>query len=352
MPNLRTSEKKGQVIPFMQDGGYFYKKGIEAYQDKQVDRATSYFERAIRLEPDEPVFMCQLAIVLSEEGNYEASNEWLNKIKDEVDPSMSECYFFMANNMAHLGELEAAKRYIEQYLEMDEEGEFAEDAESLLSMVSNQVDQEASFEDELNSATTDKKINFHIISLLNSGDYPEAEQEARKLIAEDPERWNVYVYLAEALMYQGQSDEAGAILRDLLLKDEPNFLAQCQMTVLLHHTKDPQASVWIENLVDVRPMNDWNSYFLARSLSFLGEYRTAFAWYDKLLKRPSFPKLPQLYHQKAVLAWHCGHSGVAKECWKKVKREDPDKKELASDCLKELEEDSRPSADMKQFLYR
>lgn len=349
MPQAGTKKRTGQVIPFIQDGGYFYKKGIEAYQKKQTDRAVSYFERAIRLEPEEPVFMCQLAIVFSEQGDYEASNDLLYKIKHHVDPFMSECYFFIANNMAHLGEFEEAKENLEAYLNMDEEGEFAEDAVSLLDMINGQLK-------ELGGALTpsqkDKQSGFYLLGLLNKGDYVSAEQEVRQRIAESPQDWDSYVYLAEALMYQNQWHEAERILKDLLLKEEPNFLAQCEMAVLLQLKRDSEAGMWVRNLINLRPMRDLDCYFLARSLSLTGEYEIAYSWYRRLFKINALPELPHILHQMAVLAWHCRDVKEARRLWEKIREEDTEKRGLATFLLGELDKGSRPGNDKKQFLYR
>ncbi|UTR15979.1 tetratricopeptide repeat protein [Salipaludibacillus sp. LMS25] len=348
MPEIETRAKKGRVIPFIQDGGYFYKKGIEAYQNKQIEKAIVHFERAIRLDPEEPVFMCQLAIVLSEQGNYDRSNEWLHKIKYDVAPDMSECYFFMANNLAHLGEFEEAKENLEDYLKMDEDGEFADDAESLLDMIEKQ---ENTNREQL---PEQQKMygEFKLIALLNCGDFSEAEQEARKLIGEEPDNWNMYVYLAEALIYQNEWHDAENILKNLLLKEEPNFLAQCLMAVLLHLKREPEACTWVKNLVNLRPIDAWDCHYLARVLSMTGEYKNAFAWYDKLLGDYSLPKLPHITHQMAVLAWHCGDLQTAKHIWEDIRQEDVKKQGLMTYLLSELEKGNKPSHDRKQFLYR
>lgn len=349
MPQAGTERKSGQVIPFIQDGGYFYKKGIEAYQNKKTERAVSYFQRAIRLEPEEPVFMCQLAIVFFEQGDYEASNDWLYKIKHDVDPSMSECYFFMANNMAHLGEFEEAKENLEAYLDMDEDGEFAEDADALLEMIDRQLKEP---ERELTAVYGTDKVDFYFLGLLNKGDYINAEKEARQRIAEFPTDWNNYVYLAEALVYQNQWHEAERILKDLLLKEEPNFFAQCEMAVLLQLKRDPQAGMWVRNLINLRPMRDLDCYFLARSLSLTGEYEKAYSWYQRLFKTKALPELPHILHQMAVLAWHCQDIKEARRLWKKIREEDTEKRGLATYLLGELDKGSRPGSDKKQFLYR
>ncbi|MCE7793124.1 tetratricopeptide repeat protein [Salipaludibacillus sp. CUR1] len=348
MPGIETKEKKGQVIPFIQDGGYFYKKGIEAYQNQQIERAVQYFKRAIRVEPEEPVFSCQLAIVLSERGEYEASNDYLTKIKTDIDPSMSECYFFLANNMAHLGKLEEAKENLEVYLKIDEEGEFSEDAESLLDMVNNQLRESG----EKVIPAKEKLDDFHFIGLLNSGRYAEAEEEARKQMAAVPSHWNLYVYLAEALMYQNRQKEAEQILKDLLVKDEPNFLAQCQMAVLLYQNNDPQASVWISNIINLRPMDHFHCYFLGRSLLFAGEYQKAYEWYAKLLNKKLLPGFHDFYHQMALLSWHTGNKEAARNLWVSIESEEPEKKQLTQTFIKEIDNGNEPPRDISRFLYR
>ena len=49
MPGLKSENTKGQVIPFLQDGTIFYKKGIEAYEKHDMDQAIYYIERAIQM---------------------------------------------------------------------------------------------------------------------------------------------------------------------------------------------------------------------------------------------------------------------------------------------------------------
>ncbi|WP_280769489.1 tetratricopeptide repeat protein [Salipaludibacillus daqingensis] len=355
MPNIETKEKNGQVITFMQDGGYFYKKGIEAYQNQSVEKAIQFFERAIRIEPEEPVFACQLAIVLSEEGKYEESNAWLHKIKDEIDDSMSECYFFLANNQAHLGEFDRASKNLETYLEIDEEGEFSEDAESLLAMISSQNDEDH-IEGELSETEIKEQINnkanYATMKLLNSGKYEEAEEFARQIIASDPEHWNIYVYLADALMNQGQVEEAYSILKNLLEKESPNFLASCQMTVLLYQVNHPQASKWIEKLENVYPIDDWDSYFLARTLHLVKQYRLSYIWYKKRLVSKSTPEPAHMKHQWAIVSCQCGFFNTAKAIWSQMKKDDPENQYFLEELLMQLDEGKNPAEDPEQFLYQ
>src|SRR5690625_7261513 len=63
----------------------------------------------------------------------------MQKTKKYVD-----CYYLIANNYAHLGLLNDAKKYANAYLDKESDGEFIEEAKSLLQL----IDIEKSEEDE------------------------------------------------------------------------------------------------------------------------------------------------------------------------------------------------------------
>ncbi|MDG5786608.1 hypothetical protein QA612_03830 [Evansella sp. AB-P1] len=343
------SNKKGQVIPFMQDGGYFYKKGIEAYQNRQIDQALQYIERAIRIEPEEPVFVCQLAIVLSEKGEFERANDLLLKIVSEIDETMAECYFFMANNYAHLGKFDLAKLRLNKYIQMEPEGEFSEDAHSFLYM----LEEELLFGDDETSLFSFEPSELEkIVDLINKGEYIQAEKEARGYLMENPKDWDVYAYLAESLMYQGELEHAKSILQDLLIKDEPNFLAQCIMTVLLTKEGHNKQHVWVKNIVNLRPIKDWHCYYLAKTLYLVGEYSVSYKWFKKLLHESDFNKLPAYFHQMAVVAWKNGYYKKSRKLWEKVRDIDTENDIIAETFLEQLSvQEDNILPDDNWFIY-
>ena len=89
----------------------------------------------MHLEPGEPMIVCQLAIVYTELGNYQKSNELLHSILEEWDEDMVECHYFLANNYAHLGYFKDAYHTCHSYLDLEKNGEFAEDTEDLLDVL-------------------------------------------------------------------------------------------------------------------------------------------------------------------------------------------------------------------------
>ncbi|WP_257010011.1 tetratricopeptide repeat protein [Evansella halocellulosilytica] len=329
---MEVNEKRGQIIPFLQNGAYFYKKGIEAYQNRKIDHAIQYIERAIRMEPDEPVFKCQLAIIRAEQGLYEEANVILEElILNKDDDTLSESHFFYANNLAHLGQLKSANQHLHKYLELDPDGEFSEDAYSLLDMIDSELLLNEDEVEQVQSGPEDMIIDY-----LNKGNNEWAEKEARGHLTKHPKEWDVYAYLAESLMNQGQEDEAESILKDLLLKNEPNFLAQCLMAQLLKKNNEEQAGIWVDNLIDLRPMNDWHQYYLAKTLFFLAEYDQSYRWYQKLSRKSSFHKFPAFYHQMAVIAWMNKDKKAAEKLWEKTKKLDPERSDIIDEYLTSL----------------
>lgn len=334
MPSINSNDKKGQVIPFLLDSSFFYKKGIEAYEQHRLDRAIYYIEKAMILEPEEPVFPCQLAIFLSEKGQYSEANHLLEKIVNELDEMMFECYFFMANNYAHLGEFDQAIHYLNLYLLKEPEGEFLEDAHSLLFML------EEEYYDEWEDALSDEHemSQFeHILEPLHKGDFALAEKEARMTIGETPEEWDVYAYLAEALIQQGNFKEAKSILQNLLAKSDSNFLARCIYTSLLVKEGNSSAEHWVKNLENLHPISEWHCYYLAKTLFLIGQYKKASQWYEKLASQYSFNHSPIFLHQRAIAAWKNGRNELAINLWEKVKRLDKNNEGIAEHFIKLVE---------------
>ncbi|MFA9559565.1 tetratricopeptide repeat protein [Evansella sp. AB-rgal1] len=348
MRELNSKKEMGKIIPFLQDGAYFYRKGIEAYQNRQIEQALQYINKAIRIEPEEPVFLCQLAIVLSEKGEFETANDLLQKVITEVDESMAECYFFMANNLAHVGKFELAKLRLNKYLQMDPEGEFAEDAHSLLYM----LEEELEFLEDFGTLSNYPSQLEVIVDLIHKGDYDSAEKEARGYLMENPKEWDVYAYLAESLMYQGEMEHAKSILQDLLIKDEPNFLAQCIMTVLLAKEDHNNKDLWIKNLVNLRPIKDWHCYYLAKTLYCVGEYEKSYQWFKKLFQGSQFLKLPAYFHQMAICAWKNGHEEKARGLWERIREMDSENENIANTFLDFLSTEEKMDPSDVWFTYQ
>ncbi|QKS72254.1 tetratricopeptide repeat protein [Paenalkalicoccus suaedae] len=292
--------ERGLVIPFMRDGSFFYKKGLESYENKRITKAIRHMKRAIEIEPEEPVFACQLAIILAEEGDYATSNSWLRKIKDDIDPSMPESYFFLANNLAHLGEFTEAREHLKTYQRLDAEGEFSEDAEMLLSLI-------GSTEDNADA----NPFTMPVMSALHIGDFELAEKEARAMITTNPREWLHYVYVAESLLHQGELKEADQTLQDVLTKVGDHVLARAVYTTLLVENGDEAADELVRGLRLAVPMDSFHMYMVGRALYFASEFEASYQLLQKCIPRTNAVYL----HQLAVVAARTGRFEVAAKLW-------------------------------------
>ncbi|MDR4399431.1 tetratricopeptide repeat protein, partial [Bacillus atrophaeus] len=132
-----TSEHKNdtQIVQLFQDGQYFFHKGLKAYRERNLQRASKLIQRAVQLEPKDSEMLSQLAVIYSEMGHYQQSNELLDLILVKLKEEMPECHYFKANNYAHLGLFQEAYKEASAYLNAEPEGEFSEENDSLLELL-------------------------------------------------------------------------------------------------------------------------------------------------------------------------------------------------------------------------
>jgi tetratricopeptide (TPR) repeat protein len=319
--HLTTKLKTGQIIPFIQNGEYYFKKGLSAHRRRDLYRAKKYLERAVHLNPQEPMFLCQLAAVLAELGEYQASNQLLLTIINELDLEMNECLYFLANNYAHLGLFREAMKYAELYIEREPDGEFAEDTEDLLELlnIENEDIHTLGQQDEL-IVKQERARN-----LLEKGQFTEAIILLEEIIADYPEFWSAYNNLALAYFYIGNAKKAQHIITEVLKKNPGNLHALCNMLVFYYylHEKD-EVNQLIKKLESVHPFLIEHRYKLGATFALVGRFDLAFKWLHNLYKI-GFDGDGAFYYWLSYAAYNMGYQQFAKTLWKKVIHLNPEK---------------------------
>lgn len=122
-------------------------------------------------------------------------------VLEELDESLTECYYFMANNFAHLGLFTEAYKNANLYLELDEVGEFAEEAKELLDLIG--IEDEEIFSELVKQ---DEMIDHldQARSLLQEGAFSQAIEILKQTVKDYPELWPAYNNLALAYFYEGK----------------------------------------------------------------------------------------------------------------------------------------------------
>ncbi|WP_404404743.1 tetratricopeptide repeat protein [Jeotgalibacillus malaysiensis] len=317
-----SDHQKGKLVPFTQTGESLYKRGMAIYQKGQLEKAVKYLGKAAELEPEEPMIALQIAMIETELGHFQESNERLKRISESTDPSMTEVHYFMANNYAHLGLFQEAYRHVNTYLEDQPDGEFSEDAEDLLDLL--QFEDEDGFDDEFEH--DDLIIHQEKAGkLLADGKFKEAIEVLEDVVDRYPDYWSAYNNLALAYFYQGETEQASAILTEVLNKNPGNLHALCNLAVFYHYqgrTKELEALV--KALETVRPFLIEHRFKLGATFALLGRHEQAYGWLKSLAKK-GFEGDSGFHYWLSHSAWHSGHKKAAEEAWKRVIEEQPEK---------------------------
>ncbi|WP_203363210.1 tetratricopeptide repeat protein [Bacillus sp. REN10] len=321
----KLREQKGKVISFLPTGEYYYKKGLKALSKRELPKAKKYLSRAMDLEPLEPMIACQLAIVETELGNFEQSNGLLHFVLDELDPLISECHYFLANNYAHMGMFKEAFTHVQAYLEKDEQGEFREDAEDLLELIT--MDGEGELDDlyaQDDLITMQEEARF----LLEGGSYEKAIERLEDLIQKYPDFWSAYNNLALAYFYLGNIEKAHHVLNEVLEKNPGNLHALSNMAVFMYYEKQyGLLKELVELLKKVYPMLPEQQYKLGATFALIGQYDEAYRWLKKLYKH-GFEGEASFYYWLSYSAYFTGREEVARKAWKYVLQQSPEKEGL------------------------
>ncbi|MDQ0220029.1 tetratricopeptide repeat protein [Peribacillus cavernae] len=325
---MAKDSKLGQtakILSFHPTGEYYYSKGLKAHHRRDLYKAKKYFERALELEPTEPMIACQLAITCTEIGEYSRSNNLLENVLHVLDPYMTECHYFLANNYAHLGMFKEAYRHASAYLDKEEDGEFCEDAEDLLDLIMFEAD-----ETEESLAHEDGLIfkQEEAREYLEAGNFQKAIEVLNETIKEHPDFWSAYNNLALAYFYLGKTEEAFNTLEEILAKSPGNLHALCNMVVFHYYQhSDEKVEELVKALAKVRPMLMEHRFKLGATFALIGKYAFAYKWL-KQLQKLGFEGDGTFYYWLSMSAFHLGHERTALRAWKKVLEINPEKEGL------------------------
>lgn len=312
-------QSNGRLISFLPTGEYYFKKGLQAYRRQDLNKAKKYLRRALQLEPGEPLIACQLAIILSENGEYKEANTLLHTILEEWDEEMVECHYFLANNYAHLGLFKDAYHHASLYMELEGEGEFADDAEDLLDLLLLEEEDEFDEQDDLIGNQEEARM------LLEEGNFAEAAELLQQVIIDFPEYWPAYNNLALAYYYLGEKKKADDLLNEVLERNDGNLHALCNKAVFAFYENDWKTVKQLkEVLAKIKPLSAEHQFKLGTTFALLGEYEKAYAWLKRLYKL-GFEGDGPFYYWLAYSAYYTGRQQTAEKSWQRVLHLNPDR---------------------------
>ncbi|WP_438447130.1 tetratricopeptide repeat protein [Gorillibacterium sp. sgz5001074] len=313
-----------KIIALQMDATFFFERAVRSLDRYRYDKAIKYFRRACDYEPENPVNHCNLAGILSEVGKYNESNQILQKIVDEVDPSMTECYFYMANNFANMEDFEAAEKAIIHYLEHDEEGQFLQESEEMMEFLSCELEHPA----EPATIKSREGLFEHdkARSLLEQGQFGEAVKQLKKLIKKYPDFLAARNNLALAYYYMGHFAKAMETIHQVLEQEEGNLHALCNLAIFYQHLGEKEKLGRLTGLLrKTYPYHQEHVFKLATTMGILGEHEAAYLLFRRILKSGACGAEgdPCLYHYLAVACANTDRYAEAERHWRETAKLDP-----------------------------
>ncbi|MFJ7954127.1 tetratricopeptide repeat protein [Lysinibacillus sp. NPDC096418] len=320
MEKKRQKESQTNVVSFIPNGDYYYKKSIQSMNSGQMDKAYKYLKRAIDLSPDDPMILLQLAIMELEGQRFEEAYDLLYHAH-QIDPDEPEIVFYMAEISGCIGMIHDAKRFAEAYLEMEPEGAYADEATEILDFVKFEKDD---FE-ELEGTSEDLYRQEQARRCMEKGDFPEAIELLEQLIEDKPEFWSAYNNLALAYFYIGEAEDAKILLNRVLRENKGNLHAICNLAVIAYYEKnDEDLEGLLEVLTKIQPYAWEHRYKLGATLALIGQYDVAYKWLRSMQKR-GYSGDAGFYFWLSHAAYFSGHEESSRNAWAQLIELDPEK---------------------------
>jgi tetratricopeptide (TPR) repeat protein len=314
-PPLDKQDEK--VVHLQLDANFFFERAVQSLNRQRYDKAIKYFRLATEKEPDNAANYCNFAGILAELGRYEESNKMLETVVYQIDPTLYECLFYMANNAANMGDFEAAEDYLLEYLSSEPEGEYVEEAEDLLYTVSFELGRSPREPDPVTLPAYIPKYD-QARSYLEEGRFLQAIPLLEELIVQEPHFLDAWNHLALAYYDTGRCEEALQCMEQVLEIDSCHLHTLCNLAILAHHMKETkQCQLLLQTLRKLVPLQQEHTYKLATTMGILGEHQMAYHWFCRLLQTEKAPKAT-LYHHIAVAAYNTGRIREALTYWEQA----------------------------------
>lgn len=309
----KQKKKINNILPFIPDGDFYFTKGVEAFQKKKFDFSLKWLKKAIEAQPNNPLFNCQMSIVYTEIGAYHLANQLLNNVLQSSE--YTDCYYLLANNYAHLGLLNDATKYAKIYLEKEPDGDFYEEAYTLLDLIDFELEED---DDDWLFEEEDDLLKYQetLFYLIENSNWKKAIPIIEEMLVLFPDHLIVKHDYAQAMFYTGQQEKAIQLEQDILERSE--HALQSNMNLALFYYEVNQKKEYeakIRKLLNVYPIHSDQQIKLAVTLAKTGNYSEAFERFNKINRGMARGHL-SYYKWFSFAAFHSNEKGVAEELWK------------------------------------
>ncbi|MEW9675916.1 tetratricopeptide repeat protein [Lentibacillus sp. L22] len=315
-----TKSEQDNILPFIPEGDFYFMKGVEAFRRRKFDLSLKWLQKAVEQEPEEPLYQCQMSIVYTEIGAYDKANQVLTDVLQFTREAYTDCYYLLANNYAHLGLLQDAKKYARSYLDSEPDGDFSEDAKSLLEILDiDEDDGEWALEEEDELLIYQETVFYH----MENQEWEKALPLLEEMVTLFPEYTAVHHDYAQALFYSGSPKRAIQLEHDLLDKEPNSLISRCNLAIFYYaYNQRSEGEKYVQALLNIYPVQEQQKLRIAVTLASVGLYSDATARF-RLLKKGIVKNHPSYYRWYSTALFKSGNAAKALELWKEGCKKHP-----------------------------
>lgn len=294
-------DMSNKVVTFERGAEFYFDLGYKYIQKGKMKTALRYIEKAVNIKPEDSFLQFNYAGLLAELGDIDHSTRVLVNIVKNLDPDYLECYFGLGCNYLQMQKIKKAHEYFSLYLEKDPEGEFSEEAEELIEMLTMIKDANNNLDDD--ELEKIYKVEEEAIGHLEKREYEKATQKFETVVELLPNAIPARNNLSLAYYYLGFIDKAIELAREVLLYEESNVHANCNLAIF--YNKQGSTS-WVEKQIriigKIRTDNEEFLYKIGDTYGSLGKHADAYKTFKKLLSID--PDNPMYVHFTAIAAYN------------------------------------------------
>ena len=298
------------------------KRGAKELEKNDLIAAIAKYREAYERAPEDAEIAIALAEILSQMQRFEESNRILFRLLADREDAPPECHFGLACNYFGLQDYDRAADSLEDYLELEPDGEFAADAEDFLDLID---DDDAMFETtglRGDDDYEDNAVNHFARSLLASGETDYAIEELEHRLSQTPKSLKIREQLAIAYFVANRKEDAKKIATELLAEDAANVLANSTLALSeIEEGNRASALARLEEMASNRALEPEELHSIAVLQLDLEQFSEA----DKTLTQMMhlMPYDENVLHKLAYAKFMQGDAEAAKALYQKLLRIDP-----------------------------
>ncbi len=319
---MKKTKHTGHVVPYQQNDVFYAKRAQRHVERGELVEALACYRKLQAREEDNVAVQLELAWLYAQLRYYDRSNELLLLLLPRLDEN-AECYFALGSNFYALGDFGRAEDFLTNYLHMDPDGTYAEEAEYLLDAMDEAAEAEEGshlelaalrqqFRDRVKELAKEKKLPQQVIAPLQDEN-----------LMENGDLVTAYLQVAVAYFLCGDVNKAIEVAREIQASHPDDIAVICNLALFyLRNHQNEEAQALLEKIQRYPCQNDEESFKIAALLCEFGLHQQA---EQRLLElMDSGLDAPRLLQYYALASFNAGHRKQALATWKRMTRIDPD----------------------------